>query len=91
MLKCFDQGHVVPAKEVNMQTIKRFKFKVRKEFCGFKERDRFVATVRTYQRNGLEVQDFVLEDGREFKGIPCENTQFLERGSSKSEEKGGEE
>lgn len=73
-----------------MQTIKRFKFKVRVGFAGFKERDRFVATVRSYQRNGIEVQDFVLDDGREFKGIPCENTQFLERGSKEKGEEGGE-
>lgn len=73
-----------------METIRIYKFLVRKSFADFNVKDRFKAAVRTYVSNGIELQDFVMEDGRKYDNVPCECTQFLERGV-KEEKKGGQE
>lgn len=71
-----------------MQTLRIYRFLVRKGFGDYNVKDRFKAAVRTYVLNGVEVQDFVTEDGTRYEKIPCEWTQFLERGN-KEEKEGG--
>lgn len=63
-------------KEEMMKTMPLFTFVVRKGFADFKEKQLFEATVVTYVVDGIEMQDFRLPDGRELKGVPCENTKF---------------
>jgi len=72
---CRGENEVID-KEVVMKTMPLFTFVVRKGFADFKEKQLFEATVVTYVVNGVEMQDFRLPDGRELKGVPCENTKF---------------
>jgi len=75
------QEQIAPAmEELKMETMKLFTFVVRKGFGLYKDKQTFRASVRTYVKDLIEVQDFVMEDGTIHNCIPCENTKFTDKG-----------
>ena len=75
------QEQIAPAmEELKMETMKLFTFVVRKGFGLYKDKQTCRASVRTYVKDLVEVQDFVMEDGTIHNCIPCENTKFTDKG-----------